>query len=336
MNGVHEATRLLPASREALRQSLEALETSDLLALGARFSRDTERLVLYLEVLRGRPGPKAQLAACLICFDLARQGHTTAQQDFFHLIPTFRALAADPDLVDDLLGGDAHLRQLWNDSQKAIAEDDPRDLGEGITAAAPLAGEIDLVSDLDIDIDLGTYIDASRKAEHAKAFAKIVARKLGYDLENGILPTTSGLAMDGAKEIEEVEEFLREAALFSQTVSLARGLTCLGNLFLAVHLRRQRLFGRPNRRRQEALRAGLLNLPSDDPLPLIEAAQLFEEEGASVVERFQKVSELLLDYLAFCARSQLDPLGPAAVEAYVAADRTPPPLMLQGDPRRRR
>jgi hypothetical protein len=333
---VHGAIKLPQASREALRQSLEALETSDLLALGARFSRDTERLVLYLEVLRGRSGPKAQLAACLICFDLARQGYQTAQQDFFHLIPTFRALANDPALVDDLLGGDAHLRELWRDSQKAIADDDPREAGEGLTADAPLAGEIDLVSDLDIDIDLGAYIDASRKTEHAKAFAKVVARKLGYDLENGILPTTSGLAMDGAKDVEEVEEFLREASLFSQTVTLARGLASLGNLFLAVHLRKQRLFGRPNRRRQEALRAGLLNLPADDPQPLVEAAALFEEEGAAVVSRFQKVSELLLDYLGYCARFQLDPLGPAAVDAYVAADRTPVPLMLQGDPRRRR
>ena len=122
---MHGAIKLAASSREALRQSLEGLETSDLLALGARFTRDTERLVLYLEVLRGRPGPKAQLAACLICFDLARQGHSTAQQDFLGLIPTFRALAEDPVLVEDLLGGDTHLRKLWEDSQKAIASDDP-------------------------------------------------------------------------------------------------------------------------------------------------------------------------------------------------------------------
>lgn len=333
---MHGAIKLPETSREALRQSLEALETSDLLALGARFTRDTERLILYLEVLRGRPGPKAQLAACLICFDLARQGHTSSQRDFLNLIPTFRALADDPLLVQDLLGGDPHLEHLWKDSQAALADDDPREGGDGLEAHTPLAGEIDLVSDLDIDIDLGDYIDTSRKTEHAKAFARVVARKLGYDLENGILPTTSGMTMDGAKEIEEVEEFLREASLFSQSVSLARGLCSLGNLFLATHLRKQRLFGRPNRRRQECLRAGLLNLPADDPLPLVKAAALFEEEGAGVVSRFQKVSELLLDYLAYCARHQLDPLGPAAVDAYVGADRTPMPLMLQGDPRRRR
>lgn len=333
---MHGAIKLATSSREALRQSLEGLETSDLLALGARFTRDTERLVLYLEVLRGRPGPKAQLAACLICFDLARQGHSTAQQDFLGLIPTFRALAEDPVLVEDLLGGDTHLRKLWEDSQKAIASDDPREESEGFEANAPLAGEIDLVSDLDVDIDLDSYIDTSRKTEHAKAFARVVAKKLGYDLENGILPTTSGLSMDGAKEIDEVEAFLREASLFAQTVPLARGLGSLGNLFLATHLRKHRLFGKPNRRRQEALRAGLLNLPADDPQPLVEAAALFEEEGSAVVARFQKVSELLLDYLAYCARFQLDPLGPAAVDAYVSADRTPPPLLLQGDPRRRR
>lgn len=333
---MHGAIKLPASSREALRQSLEGLETSDLLALGARFTRDTERLILYLEVLRGRAGPKAQLAACLICFDLARQGHAPSQQDFLGLIPTFRALAQDPVLVEDLLGGDAHLLKLWQDSQKAIETDDPREGGDGIEASAPLAGEIDLISDLDIDVDLGSYIDASRKAEHAKAFARIVAKKLGYDLENGILPTTSGLAMDGAKDIDEVEDFLREASLFAQSVPLARGLGGLGYLFLATHLRRHRLFGKPNRRRQDALRAGLLNLPADDPQPWVEAAALFEEEGSGVVARFQKVSELLLDYLAFCSRFQLDPLGPAAVEAYVEADRTPAPLMLQGDPRRRR
>ncbi|HLV61106.1 MAG TPA: hypothetical protein VKY51_06870 [Fredinandcohnia sp.] len=333
---MHGAIELPASSREALRQSLDALETSDLLALGARFTRDTERLILYLEVLRGRQGPKAQLAACLICFDLARQGHASAQKDFFNLIPTFRALAEDPALVEDLLGGDQHLDRLWRDAQAAIADDDPREGGEELDAHAPLAGEIDLVSDLDVDIDLGDYINASRRAEHAKAFARVVARKLGYDLENGILPTTSGMALDGARDIEELEEFLREAMLFSQTVPLAHGLCSLGNLFLATHLRKQRLFGRPNRRRQEAIRAGLLNLPADDPLPLVRAAALFEEEGAGVVSRFQKVSELLLDYLGFCARHQLDPLGPAAVDAYVAADRTPVPLMLQGDPRRRR
>lgn len=333
---MHGAIKLPETSREALRRTLEGLETSDLLALGARFTRDTERLILYLEVLRGRSGPKAQLAACLICFDLAREGHRSSQQDFFNLIPTFRALAEDPLLVEDLLGGDAHLERLWQDTLRALEDDDPREDGEGLETHAPLAGEIDLVSDLDIDIDLGEYIDASRKTEHARAFARVVARKLGYDLDNGILPTTSGMAMDGAKEIEELEDLLREASLFSQSVTLARGLCSLGNLFLATHLRRQRLFGRPNKRRQESLRAGLLNLPSDDPLPLVKAAALFEEEGTGVVARFQKVSELLLDYLAYCARFQLDPLGPAAVDAYVAADRTPVPLMLQGDPRRRR
>lgn len=330
------ATKLPAANREAFRHTLESLETADLLALGARFSRDSERLVLYLEVLRSRQGPRAQLAACLICFDLAREGHANAQTDFFALVPTFRALAEDPALVQGLLGGDAHLRSLWSDCAAAIAADDPRQDGQGLSTDAPLAGEIDLVSDLDIDIDLGTLIDVSRREEHAKAFSAIVARKLGYDLENGILPTTSGLSMGTSREIDEVEDFLREASLFAQSVPLARGLTSLGQLFFATHLRRQRLFGRPNPRRQEALRAGLLNLPATDPEPLVAAASLFEEEGINVVSRFQKVSELLLDYLGYCSRFQLDPLGPAAVEAYVAADRAPTPLMLEGDPRRRR
>lgn len=325
-----------PEGREKLRRSLESLDTADLLALGARLSRYTERLVLYLEVLRGRPGQRAQLAACLICFDLARQGHETALRDFFALIPTLHALAEEPGLASELIGDDEHLTGLWKDCQSAIAADDPRE-SDSLDASAEILGEIDLVSDLDVDIDLVQLLDDSRQEEYGRAFAAIVARKLGYDVENGVVPVTTGLGVGTSKEIDELEAFLRDAALFAESVPLARGLTSLGQLYLAVHLRRHRLFGQANPRRMEALRAGLLALPKEDPAPLAAAASLFQEEGAAVATRFQKVTELLLDYISFCSEYHLDPLGPTAVERYVSADRpvTPTLLAQQGEPRRR-
>lgn len=321
--------------REGLRRELQGLDTDELLALGARLRRAPDRLVLYLEVLRERTGSRAQLAACLVCFDLARQGQPTAQRELFGLIPTIRALAADPVLVAELAGDDPYLLSLWDGCRKTVAADDPRELHDGTSTEAPVAGVVDLVSDLEEELDLERLANAARLDEHARAFAFLTAQQLGYDIENDIMPTVSGLATNTSSQVDRFENYLRQAKAYAPTVPLAKGVACLGQLFLASHLRRHRFFGAPNPRRVEALRQGLLALP-DDPAPLAEAAALVEEEGEPVVERFQKVSEILLDFLRFCSQQRMDPFEPETVDAYVEADRMPTPMLLRGDSRRRR
>lgn len=53
-----------------LKEETSALDVEDILALCFAFSRDPRRLRVYLDVLRGKPGVKAQAAACcwLPCF----------------------------------------------------------------------------------------------------------------------------------------------------------------------------------------------------------------------------------------------------------------------------
>ncbi|HEY0839624.1 MAG TPA: hypothetical protein VGD74_05515 [Vulgatibacter sp.] len=325
----------LPFDRESLRRELRQLETGELLALGAGLRRNPARLALYLEVLRERTGAREELAACLVCFDLARLGHATAQRELFALIPTIQALAEDPALVAELAGDDPYLLALWDGCRKTLAGDDPRELGDNLAAEAVLAAEADLVSDLEADLDLDRLAADARNEEHARAFAFLTAEQLGYDFENDVMPTVSGLSTNTSGEVERFENYLRQAQAYATTVPLAKGVACLGQLFLAAHLRRHRFFGKPNPRRVEALRQGLLELP-DDPEPLAAAAGLVEEEGEPVVERFQKVSEILLDYLRFCSQREMDPLAAATVEEYVAADRMPPPMLLRGASRRRR
>ncbi|AKU93181.1 hypothetical protein [Vulgatibacter incomptus] len=326
----------LPFDRESLRRELQALDTPELLALGARMRRDPSRLSLYLGILRARPGHKAQLAACLICFDLARLGQASAERDFHALIPTLRGLAGDPLLLTEMIGDDPFLLGLWGACRQAIDADDPRESTAGLEANVPLVGELDLLSDLELDLDLSRLADAARREENGRAFAKLTARQLGYDLENDRMPEWSGMSTSTGREVDALEEYLRQASTYAPSVPLARGLSSVGQLFLASHLRRRSLFGKPNHRRIEALRAGLSALPSDRPDSLATAAGLFEEEGEAVIERFQKVSELLLDYVRFCSIREADPLHPGAVEAYIEADRLPAPLFLAGETRRRR
>lgn len=114
-------------AREALVAGLEALDTPEVLALCQRFSRQTERLALYLEVLRRRTGSRAQLAAALVCFDLARQGAPAAQRELTALLPTLRELARDVRLVGTLLGEDPYLVRLWDDVVETLVQADPRE-----------------------------------------------------------------------------------------------------------------------------------------------------------------------------------------------------------------
>jgi len=171
--------------------------------------------------------------------------------------------------------------------------------------------------------------------ERAKfEFANILARQLGQDTEHGIFGGT-GFETGSGKELDRLQGFLDQALSYSGMVTTARGMASLGHLFLATSLRMKSLFGKRNARRAQALRTGLLRLPAD--LTSVEhAAAIFELEGGNAMLAFEKVMELMLDYLAFCHQQHKDPRAAVTVDAYVEAERTPPPVLLSGESRRRR
>ncbi len=336
------------SGKERLLEELAGLDVADLLALCLRVGAagGEDRRWLYLSVLRSRHGQRAQFAACLVCFDLARAGSAVAQREFTALAPTVRALAGNRALVDGLLEGDPYLVEAWAACASALAAGDPREAWASLEDDVELVGELDLLSEdelasIDLDLeeleiledDAATQDERDRAA--ADAFAASLAAHLGHDVARGFFDRGRGFATSTAAEVDRLERFLREAAALGPRVPVAAGFASLGYLFLAVHLRRKTLFGSSNPRRIAALRAGLAGLP-DRPEGLACAAAILEFEGEAVRERFEKVLELILDYGAFCREKRLDPHGAAAVDAYVAADREPPSVLLQGDNRRRR
>src|SRR5687768_6306091 len=106
--------------REALLAELAGLDTPDLLALCLRFGRSPERLGLYLSVLRSRSGERAQFAACLVCYDLGRQGVASAQAEFEALAPSVRGLADRAELTAELLRDDPYLTPIWLACKEAL------------------------------------------------------------------------------------------------------------------------------------------------------------------------------------------------------------------------
>ncbi|MBS2029956.1 MAG: hypothetical protein JST54_18790 [Deltaproteobacteria bacterium] len=327
-------------ARDQLVRELRALETPELLALCLRGRNRLDRLRLYLSLLRGRAGARAQLASCLVCFDLARQGDDVAQKEFFALAPTIEELARDGKMVSDLVAHDAYLERTWNECLTALENSDQRELDAplSIDESAPI-GELDLLSDVELELDLELEVLPQAEdpihVERAKfEFANILARQLGQDSEHGIFGGT-GFETGSSRELDRLQGFLDQAISYSDMVTTARGMASLGHLFLATSLRMKSLFGKRNPRRAQALRTGLLRLPAD-VTSIEHAAAIFELEGGNAMVAFEKVVELVLDYLAYCHQQRKDPRAAVTVDSYVESERTPQPVLLTGESRRRR
>lgn len=337
----------------ALREAASALEVEEILDLCYAFARERVRLVVYLDALRQKGSRKAQAAACLICFDLARQGDLRAEQEFLALVPVMRAYAAPTDgdrgPMDALVEGSTYLVALWQDLERRLAAMDPRVDDSGAHALAPRdaeAIEIDLFSDEDIvDLDLDDFDQLSADAEALLAgWNASVERFFSWDnvgsqVASGRarLLSRPGLSAKNKDDLARVEAFRDDAVSFASHVDDARAILPVVELFLASQTRAKNLFGRRNPARDAVLEAGLARFTALKEPPCEAFAWLQPPTGGT--HAWDKVAEILLDYVAFLGRA-LPPEDAAAEEiarAYVAADRPqPPPAVLAEDGARRR
>ena len=254
-----------------------------------------------------------------------------AQGELSLLRPTLDALAADPDAADELLADPPALQALWEAAQDVLEHADPRDFAPVLRQEVDEGLSLDLLGDDDAP-ELGNAADEARV--RAEELRRLLAEHLGVDAgERRVVRLGKGLAMATPADVDRVEAFLREVDARAHLVPAARGLSCLGHLFVASHLRRHNVFGALNPRRAAAVRAGLARLDAEVE-SLLEAAAFFAFEGEHT-EGFEKVIELVLDYLAFAGELGADPYADGTASAYAAAGRLPPPV-LGGPDRRRR
>lgn len=95
----------------------------------------------------------------------------------------------------------------------------------------------------------------------------------------------------------------------------ARAFASMVRLMLAGETKEKSLFGQANPRRKEALQSAFTLLTAN-PEAAGRAAVWFELDGQQTKDALARGLELMVPFLAFCAREALDPLSPAAVEKY--------------------
>jgi hypothetical protein len=336
-----------------LRETAAQLDVEEITDLCFAFSTDPIRLKVYLDVLRGKGGAKAQGAACLICFDLARQGDPTFELEFMTLLPVMRSLTeplspAGDRTIDKLLGESDYLAALWADLEPRLSASDPRgeEASDELVVDDAEVLEINLLDEEDI-LDIGfDELDIVSSDESHMREQWDSAMERFFSVEEGIRSlfqggaVSSGFFADSRVEIARLEALRQDATSLSDHVAEARRMLPMIELFLAAHTRSKNFFGRRNKQRDQYLRSALEHIATLDGPPETAAAWL--EPPTAPQHAWSKVAELLIDYAAFLGERIDEGIGPFSpdglADEYVGSDRPQPPAPVLGDgvSRRRR
>jgi len=344
----HATSSLLVSADAArtLRENASTLDVEEILDLCYARNDDPVRLIVYVDALRMKGGARAQAAACLVCFDLARRGYGQAERDFMALVPVMvefivRTGTRLPRAVDEIVEDSGYLRDLLRDLEERLKTADPRTELVGVEDISIDEGDVFEVSlldddDFDDDLGLGGSLFHEDRARMVRAWDDALSRFLGAPGD----ASSFGFSTVNRASLLKVERLREEASSYAAHVREAAELLPLAELFLASHQRAKNLFGRRNKSREKLLIAGLAHFTALDSPPTTGGAW-FEPPTAAPFA-FEKLAEILLDYIAF-----LGSLPPRSAphdmpmqgfaDAYAAADRPqPPPARLATENRRRR
>jgi hypothetical protein len=306
---------------------------------------------IYLDALRGRGGDRAQAAACLLLFELLRQGDESREAELLALAPVLDGLMAEEAMVGDestvvrLLDGHEALLLVWADLKRELLSRDRRveavsfplfealgDSADGIPIELDLFGDDDL-KEIELDLDeldrLALSVDEEARVAFDAAFNALVPP-----------PPTVLLSVDQASDLQRVHGLRDVCRSFSEKVGVAAELDALIELHIAAHSRGTSLLGRRNKERDRALQGGLERFAALPEPPALAALWLDPTEiPLAPVGAWPKVAEILLDYISFLGSLEPATAPPSLPQAYVKASRSknpPPRLLTDGAERRRR
>lgn len=305
MEGQRRKPEPSPAAIAALREAAAALDVEDLVDLCYASDPDPLRVNIYLEGLRGRGGDKAQVAACLLCFDLARRGDDRRLQELQVLLPALDALIERDALGEEpavrvLTERSAAVATLWSDMARHAIQRDRRADVDGVTADADEVGgfvEIELFDDDDFEmlsVQLqGLEIPLDLEEEIFKAFDEGLSRLMPQ------LPLPL-FASDRSLDLDRLDRLAELCQSFAGRSAYAAGMLAVTGLYVASHTRARGLFMRRNKRRDRALIDGVeaflaLKAPPAEPAAWFEGGDLAGAEPFA----WDKMAEVLLELVAF-------------------------------------
>jgi hypothetical protein len=285
-----------------LREQARQLDVEDLVDLCYARGAEPQRTSVYLEALRGRPGELAHVAACLLCFDLARRGDERREAEIQFLLPTLEPLFSSsqagsvPGAVQTLAQKSAVVAELWQALIEHAARRDPRMNDTLPVIEARPVVELDL---FDAD-EIAALEDGLDEIEVDFEYDEAALAAFDEGLNRLIpAPPAALFSLESGGDVDRLERLRDHCASYAARVPQAAGLHAVTQLFLATHLRAAGLFGRRNKHRDRALVDGItafLSLPA----PPMSAAAWFAPSDVPGADEYAwtRIAELLLDVSA--------------------------------------
>ncbi len=311
----------LSAAEAQLRNETQGLPVEEILALCYAFQGKPERLRLYLDILRGKSGERAQFASCLVCFDLGRQGDLAAQRDFTFLTTIMASLSNNGALVESLLGGDDYLHFVWELCTAQLETIDDRfEVGHDAAENQSTDDElmiIELLTDDDFDDDaFDINVDLSQlEAEYRAA----VDEFLGARSDMPVFDPKAGFHMRSRRDTQRVNKFVNTLDSMREPLPLSRGLRALSCLYFGTHMRSKTFFGSHNPRKQQLLKDGLREF-IHSPEAVINIVGIFGPMHADP-SAWPKIADVMLDFVHQFSRSAPGTHALTALESYAAVER---------------
>lgn len=294
-----------PEAVKALREAAAALDVEDLVDLCYASDPDPLRVNIYLEGLRGRAGEKAQIAACLLCFDLARRGDERRLQELQLLLPALDALIeqdamGEAPTVRILTERSPAVATLWEEmARHAIQRDRRADVDAVITDADEVGGfvEIELFDEDEFD-------ELSRDLQELEISLDLddEVHEAFDDALNRLMPRLPlpMFASDSSADFERLEKVRELCLSFAGRHAYAAGLLAMTDLYVASHTRTHGLFLRRNKKRDRALEDGVaaflrLTSPPEQPAAWFEGSDIAGAEPLA----WEKMAEVLLELVRF-------------------------------------
>lgn len=308
------------------REEVSALPVEDILWLCYSFRTNKDRLVLYLDVLRGKGGQKAQFASTLICFDLARQGLESFQNEFSALAPTMIELSQNPELVNSMVGDNDYLVFIWDLCQAQLEElqesqENMDDLLQAMPNDSEEVATLNLLDDLNDDDDF-LNLDFSQSEETMlKNFQWAVGDFLGWDVDNYKFDEDKGYRIHGKKDILRTEKFVQELDSVRSFIPRANGMRAIGLLFLGSHLSERDFWGRFNQQRIDVLKEAM-TLFDTCPEDFFEYVAALTGQFASD-QAWPKALGCLMHFVRWHAIHGPDGTAPAPEAAYNPSEKLP-------------
>jgi hypothetical protein len=292
-------------ARAQLRQSASELDVDDLLELACdpRRPQDPLRVAIYLEALRGRGGEHAQVASCLLLYELVRLGEVHREVELKLLAPVLRERL--PSLLPlwplptatPTTGVDAVALRIHELHGYVL---------DSITVAPAIPSD-----EHDIEIELfdseeweeldASFAEVDLDDESFQDVAAIFLQEFSKHDPNPPDRLFSSLSPPRLERLADAGELCRS---YAGMIDGAAEILPFVELFFATQVRPTNFLGRRNKERDERLSAGLVQFTTATTPPAggggwfsrAERGWQTADDGA-----WERIADVLLDYCSHLA-----------------------------------